>query len=237
VSHIISRAGGKKSQRKTTPKWITETAEYKQTLEDMLEHVPLDNASPFDALRAYKDMLWAATAIAMRSFFISKQSSPESQMQLVLQAARAVVEQDAHLARLVKRDSMELDEMIGIETGTVYVVHPRRFDDFAIRTAAASLARESDEANDRNKSRKKRGGLLASIERRLKAWTPLRRLVLSVAIILPTGELATTQEESDAALAAHWETVFSPKRTCSDAAAFLFERVGGRVDFSTMPTR
>ena len=69
VSHIISRAGGKKSQRKTIPKWITETAEYKQALQDMLEHVPLDKVSPFDALRAYKDMLWAASAIAMRSFF------------------------------------------------------------------------------------------------------------------------------------------------------------------------
>ena len=64
---------------------------------------------------------------------------------------------------------MEANETIGIENGTVCVVRPRRFDAFAIHTAAASLARESDEANDRNKSRKKRRGMLASIDRRLKA--------------------------------------------------------------------
>ena len=99
----MNRVGAKRCSRKTIPKWVAETPEYEAALQEMMWNIFLENATPFDALRAYKDMMWAASAIAIRKYFISKRPSTASQMQQVLQASRAIVEQNTKLAQLVTK--------------------------------------------------------------------------------------------------------------------------------------
>jgi hypothetical protein len=97
VGTIISIKKTVPPDQQVMPRWLAEHPILKQEFDRLAETVDLDSLDPFSALAATKSLIKKAGKNAERLIFKQDVSNPAVRMQLVLQFARALAEQNVKL--------------------------------------------------------------------------------------------------------------------------------------------
>ena len=194
------------------PHWLAKHPIFAETLQNSLEndkHELIED--PFCRIEAIKQAMRRASKKALRKILCKDPHSPESQLQFVLQAARAVAFNDTKMARTLIKSPALIGKLIEINPeGVVIMTCPRLFHECASKIANAQIERQINE-NEHGASPPK-GGRAAQLRRLLRLWSPFDRKAVNLAIIKRDGTTTKDSDEAATALSDSWSKVFAPKR-------------------------
>ena len=206
------------------PRWLAEHDLFEETFNKMAAPINFEDFEPFIALRLIKKLMKKAGSLAKRLAFKKDPSNPSIRMQLILQLARAVAEQDVKLANRVISDLPEIKDMIFADYERVHVVDQDKVDELSQEIARKALDVEYERANHGASRKRPRGGGIAALQRQSLLWSPFAKKAVNVAIVRSDGTIAVEDQEKARELGEFWGKTFSEKLIDKeDAKAFLCE--------------
>ena len=117
-------------------------------------------------------------------------------MQVVLQLARAVAEQDVKLLQRVVRDLPALADTVEGGFGRVWITDQAKMDEFTQGIVRRAISHEVERATDNHSTAKPRGGRLVVLRWQTALWATFARKYINVAIIRSDGSLASSEQEA-----------------------------------------